>query len=247
MEQVNLETQKREATTKGQLKKSRIDGLVPAIVYGSEEKSMPIFVKEKEISKIIKLGVNTLINLNLDGSSKTVLIKEVQKHVVSEKLLHVDFHAISMQSKIEVEVAVHIVGECPGVKTQGGVLEHILREIKVRCLPTNIPKSIDVDVSSLNIGRNISIKDITPPANVEILTVKESIIVNVVAPTKIEEAVAAVDAVAAAAEPEVIAKGKKEEEGAEGAEPAAGDKTAAGKTPAAKTDAKPAAGKPEKK
>ncbi|MBU2614281.1 MAG: 50S ribosomal protein L25, partial [Elusimicrobia bacterium] len=213
MDQITLESQTREAKTKGQLKKSRIDGLVPAVLYGSDEKTISLFVKEKEISKILRVGFNQLINLKVDGSPKTVLIKEIQKHVVSEKLLHVDFHAVSLQKEIEVEAPVHIIGECHGVKSQGGILEHVLRELKIRCLPTNIPKSIDIDVSNLNIGHNILVKDITPPANVTILSTKNSIIVHVVAPTKTEEPTAA-DAIAASpAEPEVIAKGKKEEDG----------------------------------
>ncbi|OGS17905.1 MAG: hypothetical protein A3J83_06845 [Elusimicrobia bacterium RIFOXYA2_FULL_40_6] len=245
MDQITLESQTRTETTKGQLKKSRIEGLVPAVLYGSDQKTIHLFVKEKEISKILGVGFNQLINLRVDGSPKTVLIKEIQKHVVSEKLLHIDFHAISLQKEIEVDVPVHITGECPGVKSQGGILEHVLRELKIRCLPTNIPKSIDIDVSNLNIGHNISVKDIAPPTNITILSVKDSIVLNVVAPTKIEVATAADTIAASPAEPEVITKGKKEDE--EGAAATPGAKpAAAGAKPAAGTPAKVET-KPEKK
>ncbi|OGS22960.1 MAG: hypothetical protein A2252_07740 [Elusimicrobia bacterium RIFOXYA2_FULL_39_19] len=235
MAEVLLETQKRENQTKSKLKVSRKKGMIPAIVYGSGETTQHLYVKEREIGKIIASGRNTLVNLKLEDASKLVLIKDVHYNVVTSNIMHVDFHIVSLKKTIEVSVPVHIVGECPGVKTQGGILEHVVREIKVRCLATDIPKAINIDVTNLNIGNNIILKDIVPPPNVEFLTTKDSILLNVVAPMKVEETTVADAAAATSTQPEVIAKGKKEEEGAEAAAPGAKD---AGKKEAPKADAK---------
>jgi large subunit ribosomal protein L25 len=148
-----------------------------------------------------------------------------------------------MKEKIEMMIGTHTVGEAPGVKNSGGILEHITREVRVRCLPDDIPASIDIDISHLEVGHGIKVKDLPALKGVEYLTTKDTIIVNIVMP-KVEEVKPAPGAEAAAAagsEPEVIAKGKKPEEGAEGAAaPAAG--ASAGKAAAA-----PAAAKKEEK
>jgi len=160
------------------------------------------------------------VNLAVDSKEFTALIRAVQYDPVTHSILHLDFQHISLTETIEVNVAIHLTGTPTGVKDGGGILEHILREVEVRCLPTAIPSSIDADVSGLNIGDSIHLRDLTVP-NVEILTDLDSTIATVVPPTVMEEKPAeevAGEAAAATAEPEVITKGKKDEEGAEGDE-----------------------------
>ncbi len=214
MESIIVAAEKREIAKKGNLNLLRKQGRIPAVIYGSEQEALPLSIDEKSFFHLIQTkGFNLLINLQINGvGDKTVLVKEIQRDYIKRTILHVDFHQISLKEKIEVTVPLEVQGNAPGVKA-GGVLEHILREIRVRCLPLEIPQSIKIDVSKLAIGQAILVKDLTLPAGLELLTGTEQIVVNIVSPTVLEEtpAVAAV----AGAEPELIAKGKKEEEGAE--------------------------------
>ncbi|MFN3967000.1 MAG: 50S ribosomal protein L25, partial [Endomicrobiia bacterium] len=212
MEEILLEAQKRERLSKGKIKDFRKSGMIPAVVYGAGEENVLLFVNEKDIVKILHkgLGVNVLIKLKYDNTAKSVLIKEIQRDIVYGNLLHIDFQVVSLKKEIEVEVPIQIVGEAPGVKNQGGILEHILRTVRIKCLPTEIPKTIEVDVSSLNIGDNILVKDLKIPGKIEIISDKNSIVVHVVSPTKVEEVTPAEGLVETPAEPEVISKGKKE-------------------------------------
>ncbi|HBB65733.1 MAG: hypothetical protein A2X28_05925 [Elusimicrobia bacterium GWA2_56_46] len=232
MEQLKLAAQLREkAGVRGVLSKFRLEGIIPAVVYGLKKPPEQIAVPEKEMLSLLKHGANAVLKLQYTGKEDNVIIKEVQRHVVSDKVIHVDFHRISLTEKITVKVHVKIVGEAFGVKTEGGLLEHAMRDFTVLCLPTDIPKEIEVGIADLKLGEAIRVKDIKHD-KVEILDDPNHIIVSIVAPKEevVETPVAAAGAAAgaAAAEPEIVAgKGKKEEEGAEGA---------------AKPGAKPAAG-----
>jgi len=242
VQQVNLTVTEREKSTKSKIKTSRKSGIIPGIVYGQQEKNIQIWVNAKELDKIIhkEQGTNVLISLKVGDTAKTVLIKEIQRGFVSLKPIHVDFNIISLTKKIEVEIPIHITGEAPGVKIGGGILEHIIRELRVKCLPTEIPQGIDLDVSNLNINESLTVKDMKLPAGLEIITDLHTTVVNIAAPTK-EEVVAPDEAAVAATAPtvpEVISKGKKEVEGEEAVtaspDAAAKDKGA----PAAKDKAK---------
>ena len=246
MQKVELEVQPRK-DKKQNLNQLRRDGWIPAVIYGHGE-SVSVSIESRTFSKAIhtKAGTNALFTIKLENESTLGIIKEVQKHLLTHKPIHVDFQRVSAKDELELSVPIHVVGEAPGVKNSGGILEQITREIRVRCLPEDIPVSIDIDVSHLELGRGIKVKEIPPVKGVEFLTPAETIAVNVVAP-KVEEEkpVAAVEgAVVAGAEPEVIAKGKKEEEGAEkagAAAPATGaaaGKPAAGAAPAKKEEKK---------
>jgi large subunit ribosomal protein L25 len=185
-------------------------------------------------------GRNALITLKIGGTSHAVLVKDIQRHPITRDIRHVDLHRVSLEKKIEASVPVHVKGEAPGVKLGGGILEHVVREIRVRCLPTEIPAAFDADVSALQINQGIKAKDLVVPQGVEILIDKESIVINVVAPTILEETTPAAAAAvpgAAGAEPEVIKKGKTEE-GAEGAAPDSA-KAASGKPAAPAAEKKP--------
>ncbi|MGA2090043.1 MAG: 50S ribosomal protein L25 [Endomicrobiales bacterium] len=232
MKEVMLNADVRDLSTKHTLKVLRKGGKVPAVYYGHHEKPMSLAIEAKLFDEIVKKdGANALINLKMKDESKTAIVKQIQRDCISQKAIHVDFQAVSLKEMIVVNVPLHIEGVAPGVKNSGGILEHILREISVRCLPTDIPHNIIVDISSLELNHSITVKDLARIDGVEFLSDENSIIVNVVVPAAEEVAATPAEgAVAAAtpgstAEPEVISKGKKEkEEGA--AAPAAGDKKA---------------------
>lgn len=237
METITIEAQNRELQSRGQLNAMRRNGWIPIVLYGESKRSSS---KGKQGSTMLKIErKNFLKSLRAHGRSNLVVelkwgkeaanavIKEIQTDIMTQGLIHVDFQRIVMTEKLEVNVPIHFEGESPGVKLSGGILEHITRDLKIVCLPKDIPKHVSVDVSKLEIGQSISVKDIGSIPGVQILSDPDQMVANVVAPTILEEITPAVEPLAA--EPEVIAKGKKPEEGAEGAEPA------------------PAAGKPQDK
>ncbi len=237
MQTVTLEAELRETGSQGKLNVLRLSGSIPAILYGagtdkkSEKNSTLLKVNEKLLIKMLqKEGANVLLELKLGSSSENVVIKEVQRDYVTRKLIHVDFQRVDMNKKLEVSVPVHLVGEAPGVKLGGGILEHITREVRVICLPKDIPHQIDIDISNLDIGHGITVADLPALSGVQILADAHQLIANVVAPTELEEVAATTTP--GVAEPEVILKGKKPEEGEEGAVAA----------PAAKGGAAPAKG-----
>ena len=196
-----------------------------------------------------KGGLNAILNLKLGKATETVIVKELQRHPVSDRPVHADFQRISLTQKIEAKVPLHVHGEAPGVKLDGGILQHELRVLTIRALPTKIPQSIDVDISALGMGDHILVKDLKVGGDFEIVDNLEHIVVHVTQ-VKVEEvapvpgAVAPTEA-AAAAEPESSStKGKKDEEGkvlpkdAKAPDAAKGGKDAAKKEPAKKEGAK---------
>lgn len=232
MEQLNVAAQLREkAGVRGVLSKFRAAGITPAVIYGLKKPPVQITVPEKEMLGVLKRGSNAVLKLKYSDKEDNVIIKEVQRHVVTDRVTHIDFHRISLTEKLKVKVHIKIVGEAFGVKTEGGILEHTMREFNILSLPMDIPKEIEVEISNLKLNEAIRVKDIKYE-KVEILDDPNHIIVSIVAPKEevVETPAAAAGAAAGAAgaEPEIVAaKGKKEEEGAEGA---------------AKPGAKPAAG-----
>ncbi len=245
MEQLNIAAQLREkAGVRGVLSKFRAEGVTPAVVYGLKKPPVQITVSEKEMIGVLRKGSNAVLNLKYSDKEDTVIIKEVQHHVVTDRITHIDFHRISLTEKINVKVRIKLVGEAFGVKTEGGILEHSMREFNILCLPLDIPKEIEVEISNLKLNEAIRVKDVKH-AKVEILDDANHIIVSIVAPKEevVETPATAAGAAAgaAAAEPEIVAaKGKKEEEGAEGA-------AKPGAKPAAAAAAKPGEKKAEPK
>ena len=217
MSVIPLTGTRRDSVGKGGARKSRAAGRIPGVLYGHGETPVPLAVVAREFDLALHgyQGSNPLVTLKLDGGEFTALIRDVQYDPLTHQILHLDFQHISLTETVEVEVTLRVTGLALGVKDGGGILEHILRQVEVRCLPTAIPPSIDVDVSSLNVGDSIHVRDLSVP-NVTILTDADATVATVVAPTIMEEKPAEeVAAEAAVAEPEVIAKGKKEEEGEE--------------------------------
>jgi len=250
MKSVPLKAYPRTQTRRGQVKQLRANGRVPATIYGRETKPQNLEISSKEISDLLHQTVseNLLVDLSIESDAKAkrlALVQEIQHHPVDGKVLHVDFHEVAENEKVTVQVPVETIGEAAGVKNGGGVLEHVLFKLKVRCFPKDLPEAINIDVTSLEIGKAVHIGEITPPAGVEILGNKDLAVVAVAAP-RAEEEVAAPDAAKGAGEVEMTKE--KKEEGAEGAAaPAKGDAKAAAPAGDKKAEAKPDAKAAEKK
>ena len=211
---ISLNGAARPGIGKGVSRKLRRGGRIPAILYGHGERPIPVSVGARDFELALRhhKGGNPIVNLAVEGSEYTALIRAAQYDPVTHDVLHLDFQHISLTETIEVRVTVHLVGTPVGVKDGGGILETIMRELEVRCLPTAIPPAIDVDVAALNIGDSVHVRDVVVE-NITVLSDPDATVATVVPPTVIEEKPAE-EAVAApeAAEPEVIAKGKKDEE-----------------------------------
>jgi len=216
METFELTTEVRTGRGKGYARKLRRIGLIPGVVYGGSDGSTPLSIDPKKLSKTLEKE-NVLIDLIIkDGegtTKKTAIIKEVQRDPVTQAVLHVDFFEISMDKPIEVEVPLELVGKAKGVTEGGGVLEIAMRTLKIECLPSAIPDHLEVDISNLDIGDFITVRDVKVPQTIRIIDEPEKTIVTVV-PPMMEEAAERVEVTPA--EPEVIGKGKAEE--AEGEE-----------------------------
>lgn len=223
MEEIILEILAREELGKNKVKDLRTKGFIPAVIYAEGKESLPIKVSHKQLLQLIHQHrlESAVINLKIKDDkkqkSRSCLIKEIQYDPVKGDIIHVDFNEISLTKIIKVNVPVVAKGEPIGVKQEGGSLEHILWEAEVECLPTEIPKEIEVDVSQLKIGDTIHIEDITFPSQIKVLNAPEAIVFSVSAPIKEEEVVAPAVEGEEKQEPEVI-KEKKEVPSEEGKE-----------------------------
>jgi large subunit ribosomal protein L25 len=215
-----LQAEKRETRGKNEARRLRANGRIPAVVYGADKgKATEIAVDPKILSRILhsESGANTLIGLQLDGASTRVLVKEYQLDPIHHKLLHADFYAIAMDKKLTLTVPVVLRGEARGVKQQGGVVDFVNREIEIEVLPDDIPEHIDIDISELMLNQGVRVRDVhTEGAKWSPISDREMMIVHVVAPRAEEPAPTAAGAEAAAptaaAEPEVMKKGKTDKE-----------------------------------
>lgn len=214
-----VEAQPREESSRGknEARRLRAKGRIPAVLYGAKLPTIAITVDPKQITRILQSesGHNTIFELQVNGDKGRVMIVDWQYDPLKDKLLHIDLKRIAMDEQIKVQVPVHLVGEAAGVKQQGGILDQVLREVEIECLPSDIPSHIDADVSELVFGKVLRVADLPFGANIKVLTDANQAVAHItsvkeeVAPTP--EAVAA-EAAAAPAEPEVIKKGKQEVE-----------------------------------
>lgn len=246
--QVQLKAKTRTETGRGPVKRLRSTGVVPGVLYGRNTKPLSVTVGLEELGDVLAhaIGGNVLVDLKVETDGNTVehlaLIQEVQHHPVRDEVLHVDFREVSATEKMRTTVAVRPVGEPAGVKTGGGTLEFVVRELNVECLPKDLPDVIEINVEQLEIGQSVNVGTLMPPAGVTFLDPKERAVFTVAAPMA-EEVEATPEA--GPGEPEVIGEKKAEgEEGEEAAEgkPATAGKPAAAKPEAGKAEAKPAAG-----
>ncbi len=212
-QQVKLKAQKRTVIGRNAIKKIKKEGLVPGVVYGSQEQPMALQVDGRALKSVLAhaSSEHVLVELEIaDGDQSTnrlALIQEVQHHPLKRELLHVDFHAVSATEKITSEVPIEAIGEALGVRTFGGLLEHSLRTLEVECLPQDLPDIVRVDVTNLNIGEALHVRDLPLPSGVESLTDADLTVVSVVA-SRVGEEVA--ETVEAPASPEVITEKKGE-------------------------------------
>ncbi len=217
-----LEATARDTFGKNEANRTRRGGMVPAILYGTSDgpnkDARPIAVSPRALLKILhsESGVNTLISLKLAGGGDArVLVKEYQLDPVTHEVLHADFYRVAMDRVLRVTIPVITKGEPKGVKQQSGVLEHIRREIEIECLPGDIPENVELDVSELMLHQGIRVRDITVNPKWKPVSEGEMMLVHVIMPKAEEVATPAAEAGAAPAvpaEPEVIKKGKKEED-----------------------------------
>jgi large subunit ribosomal protein L25 len=217
-----LEATVRETFGKNEARRTRREGKVPAVLYGGDGKgATPISVVPKALLRILhsEAGQNTLIALKLAGAGDArVLVKAFQLDPITHAVLHADFYRVAMDKLLQVTIPVVVHGEPKGVKQQGGLVEFIRRDIEIECLPADIPEHIDVDISELMLHEGVRVRDVATNPKWKPISDPDMMIVHVIMP-KAEEVVAPVEAAAVAtatpAEPEVIKKGKKDEEEAE--------------------------------
>jgi large subunit ribosomal protein L25 len=231
MKSVPLKAYPRMQVRRGEVKKLRAVGRVPAVIYGRQVKPQNLEVSAKEFGDLIHRSVseNLLVDLSIENDARAkrlALVQEIQHYPLDGKVLHVDFHEVAENEKVVVQVPVETTGEAAGVKNSGGVLEHVLFKLKVRSLPKDLPEQIIVDVSHLELGKAVHIGEIKLPEGVEILGDRNIPVIAVALPRTEEEEAAATEAAPAAAGDVEMIKEKKEE-GEEGAAPAKGEKAPA--------------------
>jgi large subunit ribosomal protein L25 len=194
---------------KNAARRVRVAGKIPAVVYGAGQDAVAVAVDPKVITRILHSdsGHNTIFDLNVEGSAVVkAMIVDWQHEPIKGKLLHIDLKRIAMDKMMRVSVPIQLVGTAIGVKSQGGILEHVLREVEIECLPNDIPSHLDVDISNLALNASIHVSDLPHSGSIKFLGDEHATVAHV---TAIKEEVVAADAVVAApAEPEVAKKGK---------------------------------------
>ena len=202
---------------KNHARRVRVEGKIPAVVYGAGQEAVAVSVDPKVITKILHSdsGHNTIFDLNVEGSAVVkAMIVDWQNEPIKGHLLHIDLKRIAMDKMMRVSVPIQLVGTSIGVKAQGGILEHVLREVEIECLPADIPSHLDVDVSALEMNKSIHVSDLPHSGSIKFLADENATVALV---TAIREEVVepeAVDAAATPAEPEVAKKGKGETDAA---------------------------------
>jgi large subunit ribosomal protein L25 len=219
--EITVAAEPRPARGKNEARRLRARMRIPAVVYGAGKEPVAVSVSPKEIEKILhsSSGVNTIFNLDIQGVETTpVMVVDWQHDPVKSNLLHIDMKRVDLTKRLHVKVPVHTTGNPVGVKEQGGLYEVVSREIEIECLPDEIPESFNVDVSALRIGQSLRAGDIPLSGSMKLLSPADLVVSHVVVTRGSVETAEAPAAEASAAEPEVVKKGKKEEEGAEKSE-----------------------------
>jgi large subunit ribosomal protein L25 len=222
MKTIELNVERRTETGKGEARRARAKGRIPAVVYGAGKPNVPIHLERRALTDAFRAGAgeNAIFLLKLAGSdqSRHAMIRELSRDPVTREPLHIDFVRVLMDAKIRVSVPIEVVGTARGVKTEGGILDFVTREVEVECLPGNIPANLPLDVTDLAIGDMLRVASLAAVEGVTILDDADKVLVHVAHPTQEKEPeVAAAEAAAEPTEPEVLKKGKvaTEEEGEE--------------------------------
>lgn len=210
MKQVAIEAKKRELGKKN-VKKVRNEGGIPCVVYGKNIESFCISINCLDFEKKLNAhGMNALFNLKVNSDSYIAMISEIQRDPVSRNIKHIDFHNISLDATVEVTVPIRLEGDCKGVRS-GGILEQVMWELDIETLPANVPEAIEVDISNLALEEEIRVGDIAVPEGIAVLSPADEVVALVFAPKSQEEETESIGD-EAAAEPQVIKKGKEEKE-----------------------------------
>jgi large subunit ribosomal protein L25 len=192
-----LAAEVRGATGKGVARKLRVEGRIPGVVYGKGRESLPVTIDARALERLLHAsgaGLNTLIDLRVDGGTQVVLVKELQREPVRGSYLHADFYAVDLTRTVEVSVPLHFVGKARGIE-YGGILDLPLREVLLECLPRAIPDQIEVDVAGLDMGQSLHVRDLVLPEGVTVKSDADLAVATVVAPRAEEEAAPAVPVV----------------------------------------------------
>jgi large subunit ribosomal protein L25 len=181
--ETKLEAQRRQGAGKGVARKLRAAGRVPAVFYGHDTETVSLSVDSRELTHLLHVnsGTNLLVDLVIDGTAHMAIAREIQRDHIRSTYKHVDFLAVSRTEKITVSVEIRELGEPVGVKA-GGVIEHHLREIEIECLPQDVPDALDVDVTPLELGDMIHVRDIVAPAGITIVSNPEDAVLSVITP-----------------------------------------------------------------
>ena len=212
-----LQAQPRTPGTKNDARRVRREGKIPAVVYGAGKSAVPVAVDPRQVSRILhsETGHNSVFDLALDDEKTKAMIVDWQYEPIKGSLLHIDLKRIAMDRKLRVNVPIELVGDPEGVKTQGGLLEQIIREVEVECLPADIPNVIELNVAALVFGVVLRVSDLPKSDKVKFVTDADQPVAHIISIKEEEVATpeaAAADAAATPAEPEVIKKGKQETE-----------------------------------
>ncbi|MGH2730998.1 MAG: 50S ribosomal protein L25/general stress protein Ctc [Actinomycetota bacterium] len=236
MAEYKLKAIAREDTGKGAARRSRASGKVPGILYGRGLDPVPLEVDRREFVHALHTdaGMNVLLDIEVDGTNTLALTRELQRDPVRGTLLHADFVKVDRTQAIEIDVPVNIIGEAPGQK-EGGVLEQPLHQVEVRCLPTDVPESVEADISGLAIGDSLRVSDLAVGRDFEILNDPDAVVVSIAAPIS-EEQLEAMEAEAGVVheptEEELVAEAEAAAAAAAEGEPAEGEAPAEEEQPA---------------
>jgi large subunit ribosomal protein L25 len=209
---MTIEVQPRQETGKNANRRSRAAGKIPAVVYGGGKESVAIEVDRKTLVDTMKghSGENPIFLLKLGDKERHAMIRNLQLDPVSRQVVHIDFQRVQMDQKVRVTVPIELVGTAYGVKTEGGMLDFVTREVHVECLPGEIPKHVDCDVTHVHVGQHVEAKDLKLPQGVALLDEPDKVIVSL-SHSRLEAAPAGEAGAAEPAEPEVIKRTKAEE------------------------------------
>ena len=212
-----VKAEKREVFGKNASRRLRREGLIPAILYGTQDLNVPLTLRKKDLFMILRseAGENTIFQVSYNSEERNVMIKELQKDPVSDEILHADFVHITMDKVLRVSVPIVLIGEAVGVKTEGGFVDFITREVEVECLPKDMPEHIEIDISNLHLRQSFKAGDITLQEDIKFLSDPDAILVLIEVPAKEEEIEVEEEeeeeVIAEGEEPEVIKKEKEKE------------------------------------
>ena len=213
-----IKAEKREVFGKNASRRLRKDGMVPVILYGSNKANVPLTLEKEALFKILRsdTGENTVFEVSFNSETRNAMIKDLQLNPVSDEILHADLIQIAMDKVVRVSIPVVTVGDAVGVKTEGGFVDFITREIEVECLPKDIPEHIEINISHLHLRQSVKVGDVDAPEGVKLITDPDSIVVHIEIPTKEEEVEVKEEeeeeVISEEEEPEVIKKEKAAEE-----------------------------------